>query len=93
MTIKDYCLQINQLLEEIDHSEKSDTFVRLANQYVTDKNKALSNIRSIYGGMGSFNDMILYKEGKADVEANEKLSALREGLYNAVLSEIIESRS
>lgn len=42
--------------------------------------------------MGSFNDMVLYKDGKFDIEANEKLDVLREILYHAVLSEIIESR-
>lgn len=43
--------------------------------------------------MGSFNDLVLYKDGKVDIEANEKLSVLREDLYKAVLSEIIELKS
>lgn len=92
MTIKEYCLQINKLLEGTDNRGKSDLFLRLGNQYVTDKKEALSNIKSLYRGMGSFNDMVLYKDGKADIEANEKLDVLREILYYAVLSEIIESR-
>ncbi|WP_175620509.1 DUF6966 domain-containing protein [Chryseobacterium schmidteae] len=92
MTIKEYCLQINKLLEVIDNKQKSDLFLRLGNQYVTDKKEALSNIKSLYGGMGSFNDMVLYTDGKFDIEANEKLDVLKEILYHAVLSEIIESR-
>ncbi|MDR6156907.1 hypothetical protein QF023_000423 [Chryseobacterium sp. SLBN-27] len=93
MTIKDYCLQISKLLEGTDNQEKSKVFIQLGNLYVTHKKEALSNIKNIYGGMGSFNDLVLYKDGKVDIEANEKLSALREDLYKAVLSEIIELRS
>ncbi|WP_263602663.1 DUF6966 domain-containing protein [Chryseobacterium sp. PET-29] len=92
MTIKDYCLQISKLLEEADH-EKSKAFIQLGNLYVINREEALSNIKNIYGGMGSFNDFVLYKDEKVDVEANEKLSALREDLYKAVVSEIIELRS
>ncbi|UPQ76970.1 DUF6966 domain-containing protein [Chryseobacterium nepalense] len=92
MTIKDYCLQISKLLEEADH-EKSKAFIQLGNLYVINREEALSNIKNIYGGMGSFNDFVLFKDEKVDVEANEKLSALREDLYKAVVSEIIELRS
>ena len=93
MTVKDYCLKISKLLESTNDREKSDAFLWLGNQYETDKKEALTNIKNIYGGMGSFNDMVLYKDGKVDFEANEMLAALREDLYNAVLSEIIELRS
>ncbi|MGE4513136.1 MAG: hypothetical protein AB7E26_04880 [Chryseobacterium sp.] len=91
MTIKDYCLQISELLEKADY-EKSKVFIQLGNLYVTHKEEALSIIKKMYGGMGSFNDLVLYKDGKVDIEANEKLSVLREDLYKAVLSEIIELR-
>jgi hypothetical protein len=92
MTIKDYCLQISKLLEEADH-EKSKAFIQLGNLYVINREEALSNIKNIYGGMDSFNDFVLYKDEKVDIESNEKLSALREDLYKAVVSEIIELRS
>lgn len=92
MTIKDYCLQISKLLKETDH-EKSKAFIQLGNLYVTHKKEALSNIKNIYGGMGSFNNLVLYKDGKVDIEANKKLSILREDFYKEVLSEIIELRS
>lgn len=90
MTIKDYCLQISRLLEGTNNISKRDKFIELANQYVSNKKEALSKIKSIYGGMGSFNDMVLYKDGKVDFEGNEKLNILRKELYDAVLSEIIE---
>lgn len=93
MTIKDYCLQISKLLEGTDNHEKSKAFIQLGNLYITHKKEALSNIKNIYEGMGSFNDLVLYKDGKVDIEANEKLSVLREDLYKAVLSEIIELKS
>jgi ribosomal protein S24E len=93
MTIKNYCLQISKLLEGTNNSDKSDTFTSLANHYDFDKNDVISKIKSMYGGMGSFSDMVLYKNGKVDFEGNEKLSIVREELYNAVASEISKMRS
>ncbi len=93
MTVKDYCLQISELLQGTNNDNKSNTFIRFANSYDSDKEAVLSDIKSIYGGMGSFSDMVLYKDGKIDVERNEKLDILRDSLYNAVAAEIIILRS
>ena len=93
MTIKEYCLKISQLLVGTNNSDKSDTFVWLANNYDADKKDTLSKIKSMYGGMGSFSDMVLYKNGEVDFERNDELNTLREGLYNAVAAEIIKLRS
>ena len=93
MTIKDYCLQISKLLEGTNNSDKINTFLWLAKNYDSNKRDILSKIRNMYGGMGSFSDMVLYKDGQVDFEGNEKLHALREGLYNAVAAEIVKLRS
>lgn len=41
----------------------------------------VSNIRGMYGGMGSFNDIVLYKNGQPLVSENIEFDELREQLY------------
>lgn len=41
-------------------------------------------ILSIYGGAGSFNDLVLYKDGVFYMKENNKLERLRNGLYNKI---------
>lgn len=93
MTIKDYCLKISKLLKESNKNDWSKLFLLFANQYESDKRDTLTKIRHHYGGMGSFNDLVLYKDGKVNLEEMEKLEKLREGLYKMVVSEIIELNS
>lgn len=38
-------------------------------------------ILSIYGGMGSFNDLVLYKDNKLLIEENNQLDKLRKELF------------
>lgn len=44
-----------------------------------------SQIKGLYGGMGSLNDIVLFSSnGKVDREANRAFSALKEELYQLV---------
>jgi len=40
-----------------------------------------SELISMYGGVGSINDVVLHKEGRALVEENNEFDLLRERLY------------
>lgn len=44
-------------------------------------NATAARILSIYGGMGSLNDLILYRNGQPLVAENVELDALRSELY------------
>lgn len=77
MTVEEYCLQINKLLGETNNRDKCDTFIQFANQHDLDKREIITKIKSIYGGMGSFSYMFLYKDGTIDIDATEKLGILR----------------
>ena len=46
-----------------------------------DPGATTARILSMYGGMGSLNDLILYKDGKVLVQENDELDALRSRLY------------
>ncbi len=50
-----------------------------------DKLSLLSDIMGIYGGMGSFNDLILYKNGNLMIEETTCLDELRTNLFKAVM--------
>jgi len=52
-----------------------------------DKNETLTKIRNRYGGMGSFSDLVLYKDGIFERERMEKLDSLRDALYDAIVAE------
>jgi hypothetical protein len=92
MTIPQYCHQISELLKNSDPNW-SRLFTWFAQQYEIDPNQTLTQIRQQGGGMGSFGDLVVYKEGEVDLEAMEKLVVLREGLNDKVIEEIIKLRS
>ncbi len=46
-----------------------------------DHEDCLYKIRTIYGGMGSFNDVILYNDGDVLIRENREFSLLRNELF------------
>jgi len=92
MTIPQYCHQISELLKE-SNPGWSEGFTWFANQYELDQNQTLTQIRQRYGGMGSFSDLVLYKDGEVDLAGMKKLDELRDGLFEQVVAEIIALRS
>lgn len=47
-----------------------------------DPAEAKSRILLMFGGMGSFNDLVLYRDGKALFQENEELARLRTEIYS-----------
>lgn len=50
-------------------------------QEASDPEGAKSAILSVFGGAGSFNDVILYRDGQPLTAENTRLEALRDELY------------
>jgi len=48
----------------------------------------LSEILTIYGGMGSFNDLVLYKDDKLLQQDTIRLDSLRQKLFDAIMHEL-----
>jgi hypothetical protein len=46
-----------------------------------DPGRTTAKILSMYGGMGSLNDLVLYKDGRVLAKENEELDGLRSRLY------------
>lgn len=56
-------------------------FDRLRLQVAADTEGARINIRALFGGMGSLNDLVLQRDGIALVVENDEFDMLREELY------------
>lgn len=89
MTSIEICRKILELLLEYNEKQwvKSfDYFVRNAdNSNIKDSAR---EILKIYGGAGSFNDLVLHKDGLPVTSGNEKLNQLKRLLYESLLSDI-----
>jgi hypothetical protein len=56
-----------------------------------DLTKIAQTILNVYGGMGTFNDIALFKNGKI-LDEEDKFEELREKLYKSCKDAVIESR-
>jgi len=82
MNIKDYCVEIFNLLISVREDSWSKEFASIINGFEDfEKSTLLHRIGKIYAGMGSFSDLVLYKDGALCFEENEKLDELRKRLF------------
>lgn len=85
MTAKDYCIEIQKLLTEAGELNRAKCFENFISELELSKdNSAYRKIISIYGGMGSFDDLILYKDGVLCQKENDTLHTLKKELYKKV---------
>lgn len=85
MTIKEYCTRISQLLKETSETEWAERFENFSKAFdISDTHSVLKKIIGIYAGAGSFNDLVLYKNGILCIEENNDLAELRERLYQEI---------
>ncbi len=55
------------------------------NAYLDDNyEEALGVIHQQFGGMGSFNDIVLYRDGSPLIQENDELDELRTQLYELI---------
>lgn len=89
--------EIVSLLEKTSSSVWKEEFIhfhkKLLNLSLSDRDalKDFSrDILKVYGGMGSFSDFVLYKEGESYIEENNRLALLRSKLFK-ICTEIIST--
>ncbi|MEH0833244.1 DUF6966 domain-containing protein [Pectobacterium cacticida] len=80
--------EIKRVVKEIikillDNSEVpwARYFDKCLRQLDDDYQEGIYNIRTAYGGMGSFNDLVLHNNGTPLKKENEQLDLLRKELY------------
>ena len=70
------------LLRQYGESQWSEYFTILADEAVHEPEQTTAKVRALYGGMGSFNDLVLHApNGLPHIEANDELERLRSELY------------
>lgn len=80
--IKAIIKEIIEVLEEAGEDNWKRTFQHYLKDYDTMELDSLKrSIIRIYGGMGSFNDLVLSKDGKLCIKENNILDKLREKLF------------
>lgn len=84
--IQNLLLKISRILKENDEPEWSMILKHLYEESFSYEGENYDHsfvikIMSIYGGMGSFNDVLLQKNGKPLVEQNEEFYKLKHKLY------------
>lgn len=84
---------ISLLLAENNEKEWAANFNWLNEQLDLDYEAALSNIKRLFGGAGSFNDLVLHNNGQMLKHENNQLNILQDQLYEALKQEIISRRS
>lgn len=87
--IKQILLEIIELLESVGEYHWKNILKRLYMDNSCRKDW-LREIKSIFGGMGSFTDLILMRNDAICMDENKKLDQLRERLYNRTVEYFVE---
>lgn len=89
--IRETVIGIANILSSNDESSWAKTFEKLGAEIDTNCESSLHSLKGLYGGMGSFNDVILHKNGMPLIRENDDLDELRHKLYKQ-LKEAIEAQ-
>ncbi len=72
--VKKISFEIINLLKSAEEENWSKIFENLINKYeTTSEDEIIYYIESLYGGMGSFNDLVLYIGESPSIDENERL--------------------
>lgn len=71
------------LLGEYDEQSWASALGFLAAEYDDAPTEVAGKVLACFGGMGSLNDVVLYRDGDIAMDANERLDALRHEVYSA----------
>ncbi|MCT2387996.1 DUF6966 domain-containing protein [Erwinia pyrifoliae] len=80
--IKKVIKEIVKILSSHDEISWARYFQDCEMQLDDDYQAGIYNIRKVYGGMGSFNDLVLHKNGVPLKKENDRLDQLRHELYD-----------
>lgn len=82
--IQDLLDRIRNILQDNDENRWAEIFSSIQKEMVVDPVGAGSRIRSLFGGMGSLNDIVLSRHGLPLIEENDQLSSLRRQLFDLI---------
>lgn len=79
--IKNILIKILELLKLGDYFDWLGVFHELNENILIYPKDIIFKIKFLYGGMGSFNDIVLYKNQQLLIKENNELDFLRKELY------------
>ena len=86
MSIKKTCEEILVILKKVDNKSWQKVFEKFIQDFENiEKGILKREIRIIYKGMGSFNDLVLSKDGIISIEENIELDELRKELSKKIM--------
>ncbi|MBL5931204.1 DUF6966 domain-containing protein [Lelliottia amnigena] len=88
--IKKTAVEIANILSSNDEVPWAKAFEKLGSELDVDYESSLHSLKGFYGGMGSFNDIVLHKNGIPLIRENNELDDLRHLLYKQ-LAQAIEA--
>ncbi|WP_426114287.1 DUF6966 domain-containing protein [Massilia sp. PWRC2] len=74
-------LRISELFRTAQLNNWHEVFIKFAKEVKTNPQLTRSQIISLFGGVGSLNDIILYINGQPLINENNELDELRSKLY------------
>lgn len=81
MNIERVLEKIAQLLRQSMHNDWANALEKFHSEIEASESITIANILAMYGGMGSLNDLVLYKDGQPLAPENTEFDALRSQLY------------
>lgn len=79
--MKKTVIDIANVLSSNDEESWAKTFEKLGDELDFDWESSIFSLKGLYGGMGSFNDIVLHKDGIPLIRENDELDELRHILY------------
>ena len=87
--IRKILLEIIELLEIVGEYDWRTTLKGLYVDNISSQKDWLRKIKGLFGGMGSFTDLVLMKNGIICIDENNKLDQLRNRLYKRLCHSIV----
>lgn len=82
--VLEHLTAIRALLDAVGERELSKVFATLERRATSEPDAAYGAIRSLFGGMGSFNDLVLHRNGTPLQLENEILQFHRRRLFEVL---------
>lgn len=91
--IQKLLFSIHLLLLENEQQEWAKRIELFSKQLDVDYKKTLLEVKGIFAGAGSFNDLVLHKKSEMLKSENNELNMLQDKLYDVLKEEILKIKS
>ncbi|WP_392551390.1 hypothetical protein RHO14_07805 [Orbus wheelerorum] len=82
--MKEILYEISELLIKGGYPDWGNSFIKFKDEIAVDPLFVKSQLAKVFGGMGSFNDIVLYEDKTPLFDENERLDFLRTQLYKLI---------